>query len=259
MSTAPPDTGGGTAEVKKQKQCTILVTGFAPFQDKFPVNPSFEIAKRLPQLLPATEKDTTSVRLIVHPEAIPVRYKDVYDLVPALLNSYAETIDFVLHIGMASGREWYALECQAHRDGYKNPDVDGNRLPTAHGSTEFGDCSDILTTSTAYDQIMAAWRKKAEAQTAFGDLDVRSSDDPGHYLCDYIYFNSLAWFARKDASSEHANGKKRPALFLHVPADSDDASLTKGIVVTEALLRAIAESLDPVRETDDRTAEYGTG
>ncbi|OQN99798.1 hypothetical protein B0A48_14568 [Cryoendolithus antarcticus] len=258
MSTALPNTGGGTAEVKKQKACTILVTGFAPFQDKFPTNPSFEIATRLPQVLPATERHTAPVRLIIHPEAIPVRYKDVHDLVPALLSSYAETIDFVLHIGMASGREWYALESQAHRDGYKNPDVDGNRLPAAHGSIEFGDCSEILTTSTAYDQIMAAWRKNVEAQTAFGDLDVRPSDDPGHYLCDYIYFNSLAWFARKGGSSENANGKKRPVLFLHVPADSDDASLKKGVAVTEALLRAIAESLGPVGETDDRTTESGT-
>ena len=31
-------------------------------------------------------------------------------LVPALLSSYVETVDLVLHIGMASGRAHYSLE-----------------------------------------------------------------------------------------------------------------------------------------------------
>ena len=39
---------------------------------------------------------------------------------------------------------------------------------------------------------------------------VRLSSDPGRFLCDFIYFASLAEAAR-------AEGKGTPVLFMHVP------------------------------------------
>lgn len=84
---------------------------------------------------------------MIHPEPIKVAYKDVRELVPKLwakdgeLKGYGEEkegdeergqenrgmnkIDYMIHIGMATGRKWYSIERKGHRDGYVLKDVDG--------------------------------------------------------------------------------------------------------------------------------------
>jgi pyroglutamyl-peptidase len=37
-------------------------------------------------------------------------------------------IDFMVHIGMAGGRDFYSVERRGHRDGYRMQDVDGKLL-----------------------------------------------------------------------------------------------------------------------------------
>ena len=65
-------------------------------------------------------------------------------------------------------------------------------------------------------------------------MDLRISEDPGRYLCDFIYFSSLAHLvkARKD----------RKVVFLHVPADSSDRAITTGRELTVQLIRSLVES-----------------
>lgn len=109
---------GSTGEPGKGREITVLVTGFGPFQDKFPVNPSFEITKSLPELLTATSSKDLPIRIIPYPEPIRVAYDDVRELVPKLHEAYSGTVDLVMHIGMASGRNFYCAERYAHRDGY---------------------------------------------------------------------------------------------------------------------------------------------
>ena len=165
------------------------------------MNPSFEIVKLLPPLLPAVPGHATAIRLITHPDPIRVAYDDVRALVPALLSSYIDsTVDLVLHIGMASGRAYYSLERLAHRDGYsKNADVDGKRLAPNAGDLDFPDCKHILTTTLEYDEVLAGWQRNlCEAPGSPPLVPAEESNDPGHYLCDYIYFNSLAWYARRN-------------------------------------------------------------
>lgn len=111
-----------------------------PFQQKFPVNPSWEIAKGLPsRLQPLRAKDAAdntngggqtidlpAVRILVHPEPLPVKYKPVRDLVPSLWDDthQGRRVDAVIHIGMAGPRTSYLVERRAHRRGYRNVDVD---------------------------------------------------------------------------------------------------------------------------------------
>ena len=209
--------------------------------------------KLLPPFLPAVPGHATSIRLITHPEPIRVAYDSVRALVPALLSSYVDTVDLVLHIGMASGRAHYSLERLAHRDGYsKNADVDGKRLAPNAGDLDFPDCKHILTTTLEYDEVLAGWQRNLCEGGAPGSpplVPAEESNDPGHYLCDYIYFNSLAWFSRQSRKVGGAGGhggveegEERPVLFLHVPAESDAVTLRKGVVATTALLRSMAES-----------------
>jgi pyrrolidone-carboxylate peptidase len=233
-----------------------------PFQDRFPINPSFEIAKLLPAHLPSLPNHhPTPINLIIHPTPIRVSYAQVRALIPALLSSYVETIDLVLHIGMASSRDHYALERQAHRDGYgRNADVDGEKPKWDEGEREFGDCKHILTTTVDYDGVYEGWRANLTDYSDGCDREGKGrqlvptaeSNDPGHYLCDYIYFNSLAWFerrGRKDGGGGVEGEGERPVLFLHVPAESDAVTLRKGVVATTALLRSMAESWSASRQS----------
>ena len=64
--------------------------------------------------------------------------------------------------------------------------------------------------------------------------DLRISNDPGHYLCDFIYYSSLAHLYRRH---EH-----RRVVFLHVPSSSSEETLQRGIDLTLQLIRSICES-----------------
>jgi len=66
------------------------------------------------------------------------------------------------------------------------------------------------------------------------DVDIRVSEDAGRYLCDFIYFSSLAYLAQKD--------EERPVVFLHVPVDSDEAAVETGTEVALELIRAMVQS-----------------
>lgn len=234
-----------------KKEVTILVTGFCPFQDLFPVNPSFEITRLLPETLPSASHHRTAVRIIAYGSPIRVAYEDVRQLVPPLHESYHGTVDMVLHIGMASGRSYYTLERFAHRDGYqRNTDLDGKVPPVDEGKKLFSDCPDALQSSLDYAEVLHLWQENAtQYGTEDGEAiveaapDCRPSNDAGRYLCEYIYFNSLAYFGRRSKCFTGEDPQmSRPVLFLHVPAESDERTLAKGKTAAIALLRAMADS-----------------
>lgn len=66
------------------------------------------------------------------------------------------------------------------------------------------------------------------------DMDVRISEDAGHYLCDFIYYSSL--------STLLTQGRPRKAVFLHVPCDASDRYIAQGRAVALGLIRSIADS-----------------
>lgn len=246
-----PDANKVNGHQEPRKAVTILVTGFGPFQDKFPINPSYEIVKRLPEALAAASPKHASVRIIRYGTPIRVAFDEVRELVPQLHNDYAGTADVVLHIGMASGRKFYCIERYAHRDGYtKNKDLDGNIPPEDEGRTVFADCPTTMTTSLDYDNVLLNWQGNVleipENKPGWG-CDLKESHDAGHYLCDYIYFNSLAFTGRRSGDMEAVGSISRPVLFMHVPAESDGDMLERGTAVTVELLRAIADDFARLR------------
>lgn len=161
---------------------------------------------------------------------------------PHLQDAYQ--VDIVLHMGMATTRAYYAIEKQAHRDGYhENKDVDGHVLPPDDGERIWPDCPPVLTTSLDFDDVFQRWRSNlsetAEAAPDLSDVDIQPSEDAGHFLCDFIYYSSLAENRRRKRHLSEDDLDQRPVLFLHVPAN---ATAVQGKVVTEGLLRALAES-----------------
>ena len=63
---------------------------------------------------------------------------------------------------------------------------------------------------------------------------MRISEDAGRYLCDFIYYSSLAHLTKKE--------EKRRVVFLHVPVDSNTEAIKTGIEVTLELIRALVQS-----------------
>lgn len=147
---------------------------------------------------------------------------------------------------MAVGRDYYAVEQMGRRDGYtSNRDLDGKTLPADDGLLRFADCPEKMLSSLNCDEVLRRWRVNIcdlpKDNLAY-ETDCRRSDDAGSYVCDYIYFNSLAWFGRQNGRLEGGGPSARPVLFLHVPPESDERAIAKGREVAVALIDAIVET-----------------
>lgn len=73
-----------------------------------------------------------------------------------------------------------------------------------------------MTSSLDYEDLFQDWHTQIEGiQKGFPGhkADVRQSEDAGRYLCDYIYFNSLAYFGRRCGKLEGGDCSARPVLF----------------------------------------------
>ncbi|KAL6709452.1 hypothetical protein ACN47E_001387 [Coniothyrium glycines] len=233
---------------KGEAPVAVLVTGFGPFLAKFPINSSWEIASNLPALIPVTSLNKTPIHIRVHHEAIRVAYKSVVDLVPTLLppqNPAYQPPDIILHIGLAAGRSFFAIENGSSRDVYdKIPDVDGERFSQEATAAKFPKekFPSFLTTSFNTSDVLARWKAQLGFSSPDGDAviegcpDVRISQDAGNFMCGFIYYNSLAhYFSIKEG--------EKPVVFLHVPDLSGSADkLREGREVTIALIKALVES-----------------
>ncbi|KAK8181765.1 uncharacterized protein BKA78DRAFT_51001 [Phyllosticta capitalensis] len=165
-------------------EVTVLITGFGPFLTQFPINPSHEITKLLPTTILPDPSDPTSprIRLIIHPSPLPVAYHPVATLVPTILS--AQNPDLVLHLGLAAGRNYFALERSSVRIGYgRNKDVLGQRWTDVDSDRQWpshlkafteGDgklCSypDRLATSLPFEDIWRRWRALCADIEGVGD------------------------------------------------------------------------------------------
>ncbi|KAK4132272.1 peptidase C15, pyroglutamyl peptidase I-like protein [Trichocladium antarcticum] len=268
---------------------TVLITGFGPFKKDYPINPSWEIARSLPEWLPPLRaKSTTAtpnpgpgpdptpsnppippVRLVVHPEPIRVSYAVVRDLVPKLWRGTAggpppphqpadggeggsvrarpPRIDLTIHIGMAGPRLFYSIERRGHRDGYGMEDVDGVLLGDEARRGREGPgwvwegVPAELETELDLEDVLGRWRGSSP-----NNMDLRISEDAGHYLCDFIYFSSLAHLYKA--------GAKRKVLFLHVPSDASQHSIALGRELLLQLVRSVVAS-EMARDGDLKAAE----
>lgn len=187
-----------------------------------------------------------NIQIIYYPYPIRVSYDGVRDLVPRLFSVYEQNVDIVLHIGMAPGRSFYSIEKQAHREGYhEKQDVDGKVLEKTDGETVWSDCPAVLQTSLNFDDVFDRWH--AGLLTTPGvspyvnGVEVRKSEDAGHYMCDFIYYSMLAEYRKhRDPHNDYVD--QMPVMFLHVPGSSTSEDIRKGKAVTITLIQALAES-----------------
>lgn len=256
----PPIVGPGTNEhgtiqahtSNKSRNVSVLVTGFGPFKT-FSKNASYLIATQLePVLLPIINPnnpqdplDSTVINLYIWPDEVRVSYASVFQLIPEVISALPP-IDYILHIGMAAGRKYYSLESLAHRDGYEIMDIDGYIPIEEEEYWRRMEYPEVLKPDLDVEKILGRWRSSVR-----GEADVRISKDAGRYLCDFIFYASLAY--RKNQR------EPKKVLFLHVPGATDSSSIEKGAMVAEALIRATVtaerETLGFRPETQDLCRE----
>ncbi|KAJ5935193.1 Peptidase C15 pyroglutamyl peptidase I [Penicillium verhagenii] len=238
-------------------EISVLVTGFGPFKTNL-VNASYLIAKSLPDSFTFAPPGSADRRIVVHvhPDPIPVAYSSVREALPIILSDYAAANqgrrpDLVIHIGIASPRLYYSIEYLAHRDDYNITDING-RSGYEDGEKRWKELGlpPILSPGRAFaatkDQkelralegskhggsyppnahFLDTWKANASA-----GLDLRISHDAGHYLCDFIYYTSMALATQQ--------GQDRNILFFHVPGASEDADIKRGREITLALIKAM--------------------
>ncbi|KAI0387264.1 peptidase [Hypomontagnella monticulosa] len=232
----------GSLDTSKE-ELTVLVTGFGPFKEQYPINPSWEITASLPDYLPPDRvKDPTRqapsdlppVRILKH-GPVRVNYQTVRGLVPTLWDDPAVKIDYAIHIGMAGPQPVYQIERRGHRDGYDKTDVDGKLLGDEQRRKLEGDkwiWNDVpseLLTDLDIEKIHKRWVERSPA-----NLRLNISEDAGRYLCDFIYFSSLAHLYKQQ--------RPRKVIFFHVPLQPDEESLIRGKELALQLIRAICET-----------------
>ncbi|KAE8144229.1 hypothetical protein BDV25DRAFT_167335 [Aspergillus avenaceus] len=264
--TVPPSkaqaTGITPLSSTDPEEVSVLVTGFGPFKTNL-VNASYLIASSLPQAFdfPSSSVEGSApsprrVSIHVHPAAIPVAYSTVRTIVPEILEDYAKSHggrrpDIVIHMGIAATRSYYSVETQAHRDSYHLSDVKGRigyedgemlwralklppvlrpghamewpRLPNADEDPLL---QPYLHPQPPNDDLLAAWKSFAPSGT-----DVRISDDAGRYLCEFIFYTSLAQALQE--------GQHRNVVFFHVPGSCRDEDIQQGRDAAIGLIKAL--------------------
>ncbi|CAF9907011.1 MAG: hypothetical protein HETSPECPRED_007018 [Heterodermia speciosa] len=100
------------------------------------------------------------------------------------------------------------------------------------------------TLHTSYD-TEDVWRRWKGGLT---DEDLRPSDDPGRYLCDFTYYSSMVEYWRRDHKST------RPVMFLHVPGGTTDQDIARGKKVALGLIEALVASKQELSAKQDLSA-----
>ena len=212
---------------------------------EFDVNASYLIANSLPSIIGPSNNSASKLRRInitVHRPAVKTSYHDVRTEVPKFFAEY-NNIDFVLHMGIAYPRQYYTVETQSFRDDYNYwPDVEGKYardledLPGGeHLWKNVYHAPKILKSAIKPTQDL--WRRMQSLLPGKQCIaDVRLSNDPGHYLCGFIYYQGLVERWRKHMDLN--------VLFLHTKGETDADNVAEGREVALAVIRAAIESIE---------------
>ncbi|KAE9398260.1 peptidase C15, pyroglutamyl peptidase I-like protein [Gymnopus androsaceus JB14] len=273
----------------------VLLTGFGPFKNHRPWNPSWLAVKPLHNVVMTLDEDsividgqvvmraptTTLKHRLVKISAleVPVEYLTVLDWVPNLHLRPPKGYDFIFHVGVA-GKGPLRLEKLGHKTGYFKKDEGGKMAPIIESPPfDFGrrEKMDFSVGEQPIEEIreLESAGDTYGANRGFGlgyekfpdelhtDIDISrlvnelrnsgrgleetySSTDAGHYLCDFIYYCSLAESKRNGKPYE--KDRNTPVLFMHCPPVGEPLTTEE---VTEAIRRTICWVCTELAENHD--------
>nr|CAG4642842.1 EOG090X0F1W [Evadne anonyx] len=198
---------------------TVVVTGFGPFGNHS-INASMETVKLLPTLEIEKELD---IKLIL--QEIPVKYDFVKNRIPKMWELYRPKL--MVHVGVSGKARELNLEQQAFNNGYVQVDISGC-IPD--GNVCYVGCEDVIKSGLDMNTVCQTINNSSCGVTS------SVSDDPGRYLCDFTFYNSLC-ISRKCSA------------FVHVPSLDQPYS---ALQLAQALKVAIAAMLEQIRQNDKK-------
>ena len=173
----------------------ISLTGFKAFGD-LPSNPTEKIIEALSSSTDANHLSQLRI-LDVSTKAVDAYYDSI-----DLYNSSSKHL--VIHLGVNAGATHFQIEEYAYNSTtFRIPDNEGFQPTDSCISSELPLDSPLKTTFPAA-HIINACRINS-------DLVVELSDDPGRYICNYIYFKSLLNIAQRNESVD--------VVFIHTPPE----------------------------------------
>jgi pyroglutamyl-peptidase len=252
----------------EQKIPRVLITGFGPFLD-ISTNPSYEIARRLPTTL---STPTGAINVVVPDLPIPAKYHDIFTLTTSLIAEHKP--DLVIHMGLAHGRTWFAVEKGAEREGYHEvPDMGRRVITRAESKKMFGKELARLDSSLDLESAVEAWKedvrgvklslgyapgaapgKGGEAKEKGKKSKGKPKQEPAENSSTKMKGSSEQVDVRlSDDVGNYVCGfqyyvsllemqkstGRRNTVFFHVPYLDDEEEISVGVRVTEGLIRTL--------------------
>ncbi|XP_014637030.1 PREDICTED: pyroglutamyl-peptidase 1 [Ceratotherium simum simum] len=198
--------------------CALAVSsGFGPFGEHT-VNASWIAVQELEKLGLGDSVD-------LHVYEIPVEYKTVQRLIPALWEKHSPQL--VVHVGVSGMATAVTLEKCGHNKGYKG--LDNCRFcPGSQCCVEDG--------PESIDSIIDMDAVCKRVTTLGLDVSVTISQDAGRYLCDFTYYTSLY----------QSHGR---SAFVHVPPLGKPYNADQ---LGRALRAIIEEMLDVLEQSEGK-------
>ncbi|KAF2787953.1 peptidase C15, pyroglutamyl peptidase I-like protein [Melanomma pulvis-pyrius CBS 109.77] len=253
----------------ERKQAKVLITGFGPFLDIL-TNPAWEVSRRLPPTL-TTPTSSTTTRLIVPDFPIPAKYHDILTTTPALIKEHNP--DIVVHIGLAHGRTWFAVEKGAQKEGYHEVLDMGRKVFTrAENKKLWGKEVGRLESTLELEVAVEAWseevrgvglpprdsssgpgvggeakergkkgkQKTKEAADSYSNAKGKSAREQVDVRLSDDVGNYVCGFMYYVSLLEMQRSTGRmDTVFFHVPYLESEEEVLVGVRVAEALIRAL--------------------
>ena len=213
----------------------ILLTGFGPFPG-ISDNPSARLVETLTGASSFAPRDCE-----LRTEVFPTEWGAVGMLVPRLLKSVQP--DVTIHFGVSRQAHSLRIERSAHNRIV--PRVDAAGVLPARRTIHVGGPA-RLDSTVAVPRLAAKLRESG--------VPANSSAHAGSYLCNFLYYHSLAWAMSRDAAAK--------MLFVHIPVARseggplEDANLLRGAqTILHFMLSTSHENQIPAERV--RTASRG--
>nr|CAD2188914.1 unnamed protein product [Meloidogyne enterolobii] len=190
----------------------IAVTGFGPFGD-YSTNPSSVVVNGLKD-----DFNFEGIELIT-------RIVDVDYVEAKKCSEWAcsNGSDFVVHVGVQPTPGKLMIESKSFKDGYISPDINGS-VPLMNCCKLGTEEDSELDTCICCDDVKQFVLDSLNFEEL--PLEIQVSNNPGRYLCAYIFYCSL--FASRGRS-----------LFVHIPPFDDECTAELLILVLKQILIAI--------------------
>ena len=185
----------------------ILLTGFGPFPG-VPDNPSARLVETLAGVGSFAPRDCE-----LRTEILPTDWGAVAMLVPRLLKSVQP--DVTIHFGVSRQARSLRIERSAHN--HILPRIDAAGVLPARRTIHV-DGPARLDSNVHVPRLAATLRENG--------VPANSSAHAGSYLCNFLYYHSLAWAMSRDTADQ--------MLFVHIPVARseggplEDADLLRG-------------------------------